>query len=487
MKRILLCVLCALFATTAFAQNFPLSLKAKTLKAIDIYKKGTELEFVGLRYVPMNERTKEFDPSSGKTVLFEFLVKNDYPIRVYRSHLKQLEFEENSLDEMWQKLIVTQLLPYYSDHGFMTDLRRENEEEALGYLNKLSSMGLQVEDPHLESYIYGLLHKILPKDLPLMRETDLNVFIAKDLSMCSYVYPNGTILLNTGLLASLHNEDELVAVLAQGVVHYVLDHDLKNIRRQIQRQKRAAFWGALLTGVTAGVEIAAAANGSYSTPGLATSGMAILTLAIASEVATRLGLNYDPDQIYDADRYARAVLGYLGYDNEALASVDKILKSNNELAVIGCEPGYVPARIDPNFERMMSGMVSQVAAMKYAMRRFSQCMTFVDQNIENGVATATDYLLKAHCLLNTDGSCGATQQALGMVARAKEVAPNLIDVHRTEIIAVLRLGDRARARELLAAYRASLLDANSRLMPDGRYEVREKELDWVRDMLLKLD
>ena len=106
-------------------------------------------------------------------------------------------------------------------------------------------------------------------------------------------YPNGTIVINTGLLSTLHTEDELVACLAHEVAHFVLDHHLININAEIKRQKAAAAVAAFATVVAAVAEGAAAyySNGYYM-PGAVTAATAIGATAIANEIVTSLGMEY---------------------------------------------------------------------------------------------------------------------------------------------------------------------------------------------------
>ena len=53
--------------------------------------------------------------------------------------------------------------------------------------------------------------------------------------------PNGSMVISTGLLCTLDSEDELAAVIACELGHFVLDHQVNNIYRAERRAKRAAF------------------------------------------------------------------------------------------------------------------------------------------------------------------------------------------------------------------------------------------------------
>ena len=56
-----------------------------------------------------------------------------------------------------------------------------------------------------------------------------------------------------GLLCTLESEDELAAIIANEMSHFVLDHQVKNIYRAERRAKRAALWG---TGLAVTAEVA---------------------------------------------------------------------------------------------------------------------------------------------------------------------------------------------------------------------------------------
>jgi hypothetical protein len=90
--------------------------------------------------------------------------------------------------------------------------------------------------------------------------------------------------------------------------------------------------------------------------------------------------------------------------------------------------------------------------MKYSDCRFRQCLPYVSQNITNEVATADDYLLKANCLLSTKNDNESNETVLWLIDKAKNLDPNNLNVFKTEIIAVLRIGNKVKALETLDSY-----------------------------------
>jgi predicted Zn-dependent protease len=323
-------------------------------------------------------------------------------------------------------------------------------------------------------------------------------------------YPNGTIVINTGLLSTLHTEDELVACLAHEVAHFVLDHHIININTEIKRQKAAAAAAAFATVVAAVAEGAATyySNGYYM-PGAVTAATAIGATAIANEIVTSLGMEYTQQQEFEADRYALQVVKFLGYDTTALASaltrLEHIMineRSNSMYLSSESHPALVDRinaagkanlKRDINYERMVSFAITNSAYTKMDYRRFREAMVGVSQNIENNVATADDYLIKANCLLALKNDVSSNIEVLNLINKAKELQPNNINIHKAEILAELRLNNLASACEKLNTY-SSYLDIMDEELPmikneelwKVRYYFTMHEREWVEKMLIKL-
>ena len=147
---------------------------------------------------------------------------------------------------------------------------------------------------------------------------------------------------------------------------------------------------------------------------------------------------------------------------------------------------------DEKFEKIISFAVSSVALMKYSDCRFRQCLPFVNQNIENGVATADDYILKANCLLSTRNEEESNQEVLTLIEKAKTLDNKNINIYKTEIIATLRLEDNAKAIDLLNQYIAmlgeyNLNDIKSDKTWDSLRDFLISEKRWASKMIVKLN
>lgn len=412
-----------------------------------------------------------------------------------------MEPKSSSLQDYWD---VRNLMSLGS-LSKLTDLytiRTNMEEDAMSYISSLGQYGLLFEDPYLESYLYSIISKIAPRHRVDGFPFNLSLAIVRDDSMNASVFPNGTILLNTGLLANIHTEDELVAVLAHEIGHFASNHSLINLQKAIQRKQRAEAFAAIATAMAATAEIAAAGNGYYA-DGSLTYGTAILSTAIAADVASNLGLKFSREQEEDADEMALRALELLGYDKNACATLfarmtEVYNEEGNWAAYYIAEDhpslksriekcGIPDLKRDGNFEKKVSFAVTNAAITKFNIGRFEQALKFVNQNIENNVATDDDYLLKARCLLNLEDTPDSNAEALSLICKAKEINPNNINIVKTEIIASIRNGSLSDAQSLLSKYMDDLettlasidIDSRSRNYYNG-------ELDWARRMRIKV-
>ncbi len=149
-------------------------------------------------------------------------------------------------DQEFRQQIYMQyrLYEHFNKRGYKPELRREIDEECFEYLDKLNEIAYQ--DDYITSYVQGVFAKLTPVAIAPGRSEQLNVLIIQSPDPDAYMLPNGSMLISTGLLATLDAEDELAAVMAAEVAHFILDHQVENIYRTERRAKRALFRGSLL-------------------------------------------------------------------------------------------------------------------------------------------------------------------------------------------------------------------------------------------------
>lgn len=500
--RLFIFSILSIIATTAVGQKYDIDLTAKMLQNNGKWKKDSIVKIN--RFVHSFQK-QEY--SSTYSDVFYLMDNQGNKVDITSKVNDCFKFELNNIQQLWDANIITNVLYSLKKNGFQYDLRKEMENEALDYIYKIKDLGLEFNDPYLETYIYSLVAQIAPTQLIDGRPSNINILIQNNPSINAGCFPNGTIVLNTGLLALLHSEDELVAILAHEIAHFVLDHSIQNVNEAIARQKRAEFWAGLATGLTAIAEGFVAVNNPYYIPGAATLGMAILSSYIASNVIDHLGMKYNHEQEEEADRIAIQALKILGYDEGALATA--LTRLTNEYIAERNNTAYLSSYSHPDlleriskagtsydlqnkkFEQIISFAVSSVALMKYNDRRFYQCLPYVNQNIKNNVACADDYILKANCLLSTQNNDKSNNTALELINIAKTLNEDNINIYKAEIIATLRLDNIDKAQDLLQEYITRLNNYNlDDIKSDDTWDklrnfiISEKE--WANNMSIKL-
>lgn len=503
--RFILFIALFLLSLSIKAQSYKVDLQAEALSNYESIKKGQTIQIDSVKKEYVYDVLKGWI-STG----YQLVTKEGAYIDISRSIGDKLKFNCNGVKDIWDAKIITNVLHELSKKGTQNDLRWEMEEDALEFIDRVKSLNLNFNDPYLENYIYSLIAKIIPEGLIDGRPGNINLLILIDPTLNASMYPNGTLVINSGLLANLHSEDELVAILSHEIAHYVCDHSIQNINKEITRQKRAAFWAALATGVTAAAEGYAAYNNNYYIPGGATIGMAVLSSSIASQAVKRLGMKYNYDQEFEADQLSIEILQSLGYNKNALSTALNRLKDEQEVErslsmyfSSYTHPALMeriykagsPENISDNkFEKYISFAVTSTAQMKFQDRRFNQALSLVTQNINNNVGTAEDYILKANCYLALYNTQESNKEVLNAINKAKALNPNDINIYKSEILALLRLGNQTSALDKLKEYQQkldSMRQQTDTIKSGSSWDYINNfiniEKDWSRNMIIKLN
>ena len=502
--RLLFIPLLIFLSGSLFAQT-SINLKLKSTRGFSSIKKDREFVVDSVSFNPVY--TPRMTVGTGKsfgTYIVSISQEGKSSQIVAVDMPKNVEFRpvEDNLTNYWFAKNLASLRTI-SEIEDLYATRAEMEDDAQRYLNTLSKYGLIYDDPYLESYLYSLVSKILPTHRADGFPYDLKVSIVHDESMNACVFPNGVMLVNTGLLAEMHTEDELVAALAHEIGHFVGNHALVNVRKMEKEAAKAEFWATFATGVAAVAEgVASAYSGYYD--GSLTYSTAVLSSAAAANALKRIGLEFSYEQEKEADGMALAALEYLGYDKNGVATLfqrmtDAYNAEGNWAAyyLSGDHPslekrieysGTPYKRTDPDFEKKVSFAVTEAAIAKYTNGRFTQALKHVTQNINNNVATDDDYLIKALCTLNLYSNAKHNQEALALVQKAKAINPNNVNILRTEIIASLRCDEKGRAATLLDTYMKDLNESMREIAnKDSKsYSFLKDEYDWARKMAIKV-
>ena len=499
-KFVSIVILLSFVSIISNAQTYDINLDAKVLKNYSVFKAGTEVKIHSMKHeLTFDDFGRPYHSYTLSTSVGEVKVKEKLE--------KVLEVDYRNAQNFWDSQIIFKVLESLTKNGTQESERSEMEEDVLEYISRVQKNGLVFNDPFLESYIYSIIAKLSPNMLIDGRPGIVNLLILSGTTANAWTYPNGTLVITTGLLSLLHSEDELAAILAHEIAHFVLDHSVQNYNKNVKAQKRAEFWAAFATVLTGVAEGVAASNNPYYKPGLATLAVAIAAEQIAADVCKRLGMMYTRKQESEADDVAAELMKVMGYNPNALANalsrVEEAMKQERSVEMYFAsdhpalterikKAGTPDLRVDENFERIISFAVSDAANMKMQNRRFRQALPLVSQNIQNQVATDDDYIQKANCLLYMKNDPKSYAEVLSLIDEAKKINSNNINIYKTEIVAYLRQDKYGEAKKLLNAYKGKLTSIleNKDNIPEQiwarNYSYAQYEISWVNDMIQKL-
>ena len=509
MKRTLRLAVILLFTLlqTLSGQTYDMNLKATLKKNYGKLKKGSQLTITGLQHTIAFKSdyliSSNQPDESGKCVDKYILLIGENTYDCKDDLADYFEFEPETIQDFWDAQILTNVVGALQKKGVQYELRREIENENLDYISRIEGSSLEINDPYLENYLYSIITKVAPEVIIDGRPGTISLLLTNDSSENASILCNGTIIISSGLLSCLHSEDELIAVIAHEIAHFILDHHIQNINAAQARKKRAEFWAGLTTAITAVGEASIAANNRYYIPGNLTKNMALFSYSIASDILCRLGAFYNHEQESQADKAAMQVLEFLGYDKNALATALFRLQRNmieernhsfyfasytHPVLMQRIQAAGKPAvLIQTDYEKMVAKAVTYTAVNKYRRKRYKETMKLLDQNIKNGVASFDDYNLQSQCLLYLKNDAPSNRLALEYVEKAKHISPTSINILKSEILVRLRLKQIDTALNLLVEYIGRLKNYydENREFADAR-DYTNTEIYWARDMISRL-
>lgn len=401
----------------------------------------------------------------------------DILFSIFISQLSNITFKPSTVKQFWQvQALKSEVYNNITKNGNQYELRNELELEAIEYIDYTEKNNLIFNDSYLESYLYALAYKIYPSRIEDDKPGLINIKILKSTKPNAFIYANGTMFLTTSLLSKINSEEELIAIMAHEIAHFVLDHSIININKAEKRLKRAKFWAGLATGVAAAADISMAANNDNYTPGAITLGTSILAYNIASEVNERMGLKYSKKQQLEADKYATEFMKFVNIDHTALSSAllkiknDEIpnsnytlaLSSNNEskstteerIQAIG-KPTKEFMNLD--YDKTISLVNTFNAETQLNMHHLQTCIDLINRNINADIATEDDYILLAKVTNLMYDNEAKNNEALLHINKAKSlnIAPTN-DIFKQEAIILIRLKKYDEAKIALNKYLDSI-------------------------------
>jgi hypothetical protein len=108
-------------------------------------------------------------------------------------------------------------------------------EDINKHLADLFLKGDVLADDELTNYLKSVLAR-LTASRPSLKE-NIRIFVLKSTVVNAYTYPEGTIILTTGLLSRLSNESQLAFIIGHELGHYTKQHGLKRWEKNLKLEQ----------------------------------------------------------------------------------------------------------------------------------------------------------------------------------------------------------------------------------------------------------
>jgi beta-barrel assembly-enhancing protease len=342
--------------------------------------------------------------------------------------LKNVEFTPTDLNQVWHCELLKAKTYENLLRGFQYGQRRAMEAEMEDYLGKLEQGGRYYIDNYLETRLYGILRKIFPVRPDDGRPGVMSLRIVTDLSPDAWVGPDGTMIITTGMITAVNSEDEMMALMAQEVAHFALDHYMNNYDSLV---------------------------------------------AIYGEPTLSTVIRYNQRQERQADGSAVSVLKILDKNPEALGSVLRKVRGYGEMTgdyYISTADGEFPMAesrsatfsnvetfFSADYEKMISPIISYNAFDAYNQSQYLLCRWLLNRNMVSGEATAEDYILMSKTLLLLSDNEKKDREALDMVRRVIIPGGSVpSEAYKQEALVLMRMNRTDEAAASLNHYNISL-------------------------------
>ncbi len=164
---------------------------------------------------------------------------------------------------------------------------------------RIKDSNLLVRDPDLNNYVFGIIEKLLGESAK-----DIRLYIMRDPNFNASMFPNGMMIVHTGLLSRMRNEAQLAAVLGHEAGHYFRLHSLTRFR---DVKTKTAIMSII--SVAGGAATGSSGNNWYD---IANAVNSALFLSV---------LSYSRKQEREADAFGVQLLAASGYSPHAASNV----------------------------------------------------------------------------------------------------------------------------------------------------------------------
>lgn len=431
---------------------------------------------------------------------------------------QEFNIDGSYLDDLRVELAGLELQSYWSyliqvneqhksnlENNWNYELRNEIRDELDRWVNYLKSYDLIYEDEVLTDYLYTVLKRIYPGQLPTGRPGNISVSVITHPDPNAFALLDGRILITSGMLTTIQSEDELVALLSHELAHILKDHTIANIQERIRAERRAQFWTAFATAVAATGEVYMNAKYDVYTGGNLTYLTYLSAATISASVVEEMGFRYSREQEKESDNIAYNIIGQAGYDRQALSTMLTRLQDHHiengqyqALSGSGTHPAlgsriarYGSANLDltdMNYLTRVANLITINATMEYEREHFTKALSLVELNFKSGSATEEDYVLKAILLRRIYNTKEKNEEALRLLEKALTL--NASPSYTTEkefAITALRLKQYKKAGEAIDRYIKQLNETRSNLAigTQLRNSINE-ELDWSQKLAYRI-
>lgn len=253
-------------------------------------------------------------------------------------------------------------------------------EKRLGqaFLRQLQGTSALWPDALVRDYIEGLLYR-LAVHAPL-KNPKFSIAIVDDREINAFAVPGGIVGVNTGLILSADNEDELAGVLSHELGHISQRHFARSVQDNKYNQ-----WLAL-GGMLAGIAAAAASSGSSSAGNV---GMAMGMSAQAAALQSQL--HYSRIYEQEADRIGLQTLIQSGMDPHALPDFFERMDRNTR------QLGYIPEFLltHPLTTSRMADLERRVADLPRHLHHGSLDFQLIKTRLQVDYSTRLNELISA--------------------------------------------------------------------------------------------
>lgn len=423
------------------------------------------------------------------------------PLNKLKSHFRA---EQMTKEQFWQ-FTLSDKAKHFSQESEYKDIQREQILEAKNYIAELEKANLFYNDAAIEDYLQCLLLGITPSTHLFNREiAQPTVRIIMSSNPDMMMLSNNTLLISTGMLTILDSEEELIALLSREVSHYLLDHALITVKKNIARARRAEFWGAVAEGVIAATEETMYERHDYYNPILFFDAYQALDALVNRKIAQRMGMDYLEEQEEEADLCAVRYMKNEDRNPNALYSALHKIKTHYEndkssIALEKFEPyGTLLKRIkkievpqsmpeDRKYLKTMMGVVSYEAIMYDYKKDYKNSFRLAMKNIHHSLGISDDYLIVARSMMKQANTPESNSECMLYLDKADMLSESEnVNITKMRILLLLRDNKQTEAVEQLKKYQ-SLLDIlfqQPHTEADAQWIAEEHS--WAKNLLERL-